>query len=247
MKLLLMCDALVGNSIAEWLLQNYSEDIGAVVTISENGICLEARKKGIPNVVFESELQLQATLSKLAPFDLGILAWWPKLISSKVISLTNEGFINTHPSLLPYNRGKHYNFWALVEQAPFGVSLHFIDTDDIDSGDIVAQQTIPYGWEDTGESLYAKAAVKMLDLFKDMYPQIRSGLIPRIPQDLKKGSLHYAKEINAASIIDLNKKYTARELINLMRARTFPGHPACCFEENGKTYEITVNIKRKSV
>lgn len=246
MRLLLFCDARVGNAIGQWLLENYPEDIGAVVTISENAVCLAARRRGIPCLLFESEAQLRAALGALSPFELGILAWWPKLISPALMSLALGGFINTHPSLLPCNRGKHYNFWALVEQAPFGVSLHFVD-EGIDSGDIVAQQAIPYDWQDTGETMYIKAGAGMLELFKSTYLHIRSGAIQRTPQVASMGSLHYARDIDAASRIDLDKYYTARELINLLRARTFPGHPACHFEENAETYEITVNIKRKSV
>ncbi len=246
MRLLLMCDARVGNAIAEWLLENHPEDIGALVTVSESSVCLAARRKGISSFVFESESKLQADLADLAPFDLGVLAWWPKLISPTVMALAKDGFINTHPSLLPHNRGKHYNFWALVEQAPFGVSLHFVD-EGIDSGDIVAQQIIAYDWEDTGETLYTKASQGMVELFKAANPQIRSGSIRRVSQDASKGSLHYAREIESASMVDLDKTYTARELLNLLRARTFPGHPACRFDENGETYEISVNIKRKSV
>nr|WP_315479639.1 formyltransferase family protein [uncultured Rhodoferax sp.] len=246
MKLLLLCDARVGNEIANWLLENYLEDVGAIVTVSENEVYTAACTKKIPSFVFESEAQLKHQLLSLAPFDLGVLAWWPKLISPAILALSNCGFINTHPSLLPHNRGKHYNFWALVEQAPFGVSLHFVD-EGIDSGDIVAQQAIPYDWVDTGATLYVKASQAMVELFKSAYPQIRSGAISRVPQDLRQGSLHYSKEIDAASMIELDKKYTARELINLMRARTFAGYPACRFEANGEMYEISVNINRKSV
>lgn len=246
MKLLLMCDAQIGNAIAEWLLENHPKDIGAVVTVSESAVYSAAHARGIPSFVFESEAQILATLAALPRFDLGILAWWPKLISPAVTALAEGGFINTHPSLLPYNRGKHYNFWALVEQVPFGVSLHFVDQG-IDSGDIVAQLPVAYGWEDTGETLYAKAGQAMIDLFKSAYPKIRKGTTPRTPQDLDKGSLHYAKEIDTASMIELDKTYTARELFNLLRARTFPGYPACRFEEDGVAYEISVNIKRKSV
>ncbi|MDQ8021345.1 MAG: formyltransferase family protein [Moraxellaceae bacterium] len=245
MKTLLMCDALVGSAIAEWLLLNYPADLGAIVTTSENDTSRAARKKNVPTFVFESEEQLTEDLSGLAAFDIGLLAWWPKLVSPSILALSNGGFLNTHPSLLPHNRGKHYNFWALVEQVPFGVSLHFVDAG-IDSGDIVAQRVIPYGWEDTGETLYGKAARAMIELFKSAYPDIRSGQISRTPQDLTQGSLHYAKDINPASVIDLDQTYTARALLNLLRARTFAGHPACSFEEDGQVYEVRVNIERKS-
>lgn len=240
-----MCDAAVGSAIAEWLMEYHTGDLAAVVTVADGEIYQAARRKGIPSFVFQSSSQFMAELGALPRFDLGILAWWPKIISPELMALTERGFINTHPSLLPYNRGKHYNFWALVEQAPFGVSLHYVD-EGIDSGDIVAQQSIPYDWEDTGETLYVKAGQAMVDLFKSAYPSFRGGALQRIPQDLSKGSLHYAKEIDVASKIDLDRSYPARELLNLLRARTFPGYPSCRFEDGGELYEIRVKIERKS-
>lgn len=245
MRLLLMCDAQVGEAIADYLFREYEEDIGAVVTICRNSIYDAAVRKNIPALIYETEAQLVQDLAPLRRFDLGVLAWWPKLITTKVISLTNAGFVNTHPSLLPYNRGKHYNFWALVEEAPFGVTIHFVD-EGIDSGDIVAQREIYYDWEDNAETLYLKAGKNMIECFKETYPIIRSDRIERKPQDLRKGSLHYAKEIDPASRIELDRTYTARELLNKLRARTFSGHPACRFEEDGVTYEVTVDIKRMS-
>jgi methionyl-tRNA formyltransferase len=244
MKLLLMYDGVVGNSIAEWLLNNYSEDICALVVTEETARLDVFQQKEIKCLKFQTEVQLLNDLREFPSFDLGILAWWPKIVSSKILELAKSGFINTHPSLLPYNRGKHYNFWALVEQAPFGVSLHFVD-EGIDSGDIVAQSTIPYDWEDTGESLYCKATDAMIELFKLTYPTLRSGFIERVPQNLNEGTLHYSKEIDLASHIHLDKNYSARHLINLLRARTFAGHPACYFEDNGEEYEIKISIDRK--
>lgn len=241
-----MCDGQVGNDIALWLMEHYRDDIGAVVTVGENPVYIASRALDIPTFVYESEPLLLTELSRLPRCDLGMLVWWPKLISPKLMGLTSQGFINTHPSLLPYNRGKHYNFWALVGQCPFGVSLHYVD-EGIDSGDIVAQTPISYGWEDTGETLHLKASQGIIQLFKATYPNIRSLELNRTKQDLSKGSVHYAKEIDAASQIVLDKSYNARELINLLRARTFPGHPACWFDDNGANYEITVNIKRKDV
>lgn len=246
MRLLLLCDGQVGRGIANWLMEQHSNDVGAIVTVSQNDIYIAACAKGIPTFVYESENQVIAEIARLPRCEIGILAWWPKLISTKLMKVTDHGFINTHPSLLPFSRGKHYNFWALVEQSPFGVSLHFVD-EGIDSGDIVAQLPIQYTWEDTGASLYAKASRAMIELFETTYSSLRMQGFPRIKQDLSKGSLHYAKEIDEASRIDLDKTYSARELINLLRARTFPGHPACWFEDDGANYEITVTIKRKAL
>jgi hypothetical protein len=46
-------------------------------------------------------------------------------------------------------------------------------------------------------------------------------------------------------LIDLEKTYTARDLLNLLRARTFPGYRACTFSDGEASYEVRVEIKRK--
>ncbi len=245
MKNLFLCNGQVGIKVCEWLIGQYRDDLGLIVTIGETQIMLAAKEAGVACHSVASKQQLVNTLLGLnAVYDWGFLVWWPWILPPQLVRLPKYGFINTHPSLLPHNRGKHYNFWALVEQAPFGVSLHFV-ADGIDCGDIVAQKTIPYGWEDNGATLYNAAVQAMVELFKDTYPRIRQGDITRTPQDLTKGSFHYSSEIDSASKIDLDATYTARELLNLLRARTFPGHPACWFEDAGQIFEVRVEIRRR--
>ena len=239
-----MAHAAVGLEIFRWLGQHHASDLSLVVTVEEDEIYHEARRLGIQCCALSSVPDVEAYAKSLGrEFDLGLLAWWPRLIRQPLIDLPKHGFLNTHPSLLPHNRGKHYNFWAIVEQAPFGVSLHFVDPG-IDSGDIIAQQEIPYGWEDTGETLYFKAQAAMVRLFTSVYPQIRGLHIDRRAQDPKLGSFHLGKEIDEKSEIVLDQSTTARELLNLLRARTFEGHPSCRFTEGGDQYEVQVKIRK---
>lgn len=246
MKLLLMADHHVGLEITRWLIETFHDDLAYVVTTEENDIFAMVNDAGIPCLVYQSADHVFDRLNRSQNlFDLGILAWWPKLLRQPLLGITKKGFINTHPSFLPYNRGKHYNFWALVEQVPFGVSLHYVD-ESVDSGDVVAQNRIPYGWEDNGATLYTKACQGMVTLFKAAYPEIRQGAITPKKQDLNQGSFHLSKELEPASVIHLDKEYRARDLLNLIRARTFPGHPACCFSEDGIEYEVRVDIKRRT-
>ena len=49
--------------------------------------------------------------------DIVVLLWWPSLIKGDSISSTNVGWINLHPTLLPYGRGKHGFFWSIVERS----------------------------------------------------------------------------------------------------------------------------------
>lgn len=247
MNLLLMADRHVGDAITHWLLGEFPEDLALVVATSKNDIWEACENAGIPCVIYESSEQIARHVEKMdITCDLGICAWWPELIKRPLLDMPRHGFINTHPSLLPYNRGKHYNFWAIVEEAPFGTSLHIVD-EGVDSGGVIAQKPIPYDWEDSGESLYYKALEATVQLFQENYSTIRKLDIKPKKQNLKIGSYHKADELDAASRIELDRNYRARDLLNLLRARTFHGYPACWFEEGDEIFEVRVEIKRKSV
>lgn len=241
MKLVLLADGDVGLGITNYLLASYRQDLQLVITTEHNEIYHAVDSEGVPVQVFESVPQVMGCLQ--GGCDLGVLAWWPKIVKSPLLDLPVHGFVNTHPSLLPYNRGKHYNFWALVEEAPFGVSLHKVDAS-VDAGAIIAQQPIPYDWCDNGGTLYAKAQAAMLDLFKRTYPVLRTGHFASTPQDLGTGSFHHSSEIEKASRVDLDRTYSGRDLLNLLRARTFEGYPGCWFEDAGIRYEISINVRK---
>ena len=245
MKLLVLADGHVGLEITRWLTVNFPEDVALIVTTADNEIAAVARQSQMRSLVFQSSAQLvEFAASERLEFDLGLLAWWPKIIHAPLIALPRRGFVNTHPSLLPYNRGKHYNFWSIVEKVPFGVSLHMVE-EGIDSGDIVAQTELSYGWEDTGGSLFYRAREAMLLLFQKTYPGLRNLDFETRPQNLSAGSFHHSSELEAASSIELDKTYTGRDLLNLLRARTFPGYPACTFSDGDVKYEVRIDIKRK--
>lgn len=247
MNVLLMADKYVGSEIVDWVFRYYKSDISCLVTTKKDDLYFKYISL-IDNVFFfeNSEKLITDIKNTKIEIDYGVLAWWPYIISCEIISLAKNSFINTHPSLLPYNKGKNYNFWTLVEQVPFGVTLHLVEKS-IDSGDIIAQKNIPYTWEDNGGTLYNKATSEMIDLFKNTYPYIRAGTFIRKKQDINLGSFHLASELDQASVIDLEKTYKARDLLNLLRARTFPGYPGCWFEDNNIRYEIKIEITKKDI
>lgn len=241
MKLVVFADGVVGLNITKYLIESYPKDLSLVVTVKQNEIYHTVEQRGIPVYIFDSA---DGVMSKLqVGVDLGILAWWPSILKNPLLEAPRLGWVNTHPSLLPYNRGKHYNFWTLVEQTPFGVTLHRVDSG-VDTGDIVVQQEIPYGWCDDGGSLYIKAEEAMVGLFCQTYPGLRTGQFDSKPQDKELGSFHHSSEIEQTSHIDLDQMYRGRDLINLLRARTFEGYPGCWFEEDGNRYEVSIKIRK---
>lgn len=175
--------------------------------------------------------------------DLGLLAWWPYLIKQEVIDTARLGYLNFHPSLLPYGRGKDPNFWAIVEGTPFGVTLHFVDPG-IDTGPIAFQRELPVRWEDTGATLYQRAQDAIVELFQASLPRILSGDIPRVPQHEDGATSHLRKHLEPASVIDLEGTYRARDLLDLLRARTFPPHPGARFVADDGVYEVRLEIRR---
>lgn len=196
-------------------------------------------------VLMVSELETPEcyqALTDLEP-DLGLLAWWPRIIRGKLLQLPRLGYLNFHPSLLPHSRGKDPNFWSIVEGTPFGVSIHFID-EGIDTGPIAFQAELPVTWEDTGETLYRRAQQEIVRLFKNNLERIMSGDIPRIPQHHVSATYHRRDELEAASTIHLDAPTTAREVLNRVRARTFSEKPAARFMDTGSTYEVRTIIRR---
>lgn len=242
MRLMVLADGRVGAEILAHLAELFPDDLAVIVVRDRSLLPASCDPTRAMVIEYASESQV-ADMARGLDIDLGITAWWPFILKDQLLALARNGFINTHPSMLPFNRGKHYNFWAIVERCRFGVSLHFIGTG-IDSGDIVAQREIAVDWTDTGGTLYDKAQAAMVELFVEAYPVIRTGRHARIPQDLTQGSFHRSVEIEPASRIELDRTYRARDLLDLLRARTFDGKPGCWFEEDGLRYEARIEVRR---
>jgi methionyl-tRNA formyltransferase len=247
MRFLLFASDEVGLRIAEFMKSERADVAFLVTDVSDRGGFNQQIIRALPGVEFLSSATLYdpATVQRVraAGCDLGILAWWPSILKSPYLSMPRHGCLNFHPSLLPYNRGKHPNFWSIVEKAPFGVTIHWVE-EGIDSGPIAFQQPLSVSWEDTGGTLHQRAKDAIVELFNTNFAAIQRGDIPRIPQHSANGSFHYGKELSAASEIRLDAVYRASELIDLLRARTYPPHPGAWFVDHGERYEVTINIKK---
>lgn len=243
-KIFLFADQDIGYKTLEFIISEFKNSLLAVITVGVNEISHLAEEHGIVHFDF-SDYRMGWSSDSLKQADYIILAWWPKIIKKEIIDAPKTGAINFHPSFLPFNRGKNYNFWSIVEKCKYGVTLHFVD-EGIDTGDIIFQREIKTSWEDNGESLYLKAKSAMLELFKESYSKILSGNYTRIKQDINEGSFHYAKELDKVSELKLDRDCKTEDLLNLLRARTFPGKPSCFFIENGVKYEVRISITKEN-
>lgn len=172
--------------------------------------------------------------------DLGFLLWWSEILKINAIKTTKIGWVNTHPSYLPFNRGKNPYYWSIVEGTPYGVTLHFID-EGIDTGKILYQKEIPVEITDTGESLYKKSEKETIQIFQENFENIMSNPHIGESQNENKATAHLGKDLTE-EFIELDRNYKAITLINKIRARTFQGGPSNFFYKNGKKYYIRIEI-----
>lgn len=247
-KIAVFADRYVGLHAIKYLFQHYPHHVKSIVVTDISSDVLQyATEHGFEKnrIFLNKDLYSDPVIGALRSIspDYILLAWWPHIVKEVILSLPKKGVLNFHPSLLPFGQGKDSNFWALAEDTPFGVSIMLVD-ESIDGGDVLFQKPIHKTWEDTGETLYRKELKEILQLFIENYPRIVEGNYIRIKQDPRERTFHYRKDLDPASQIHLDKAYRTRDLLNLLRARTFPPYPACYFYENGEKYEVSVQIRK---
>ena len=209
------------------------------------GQILGAFGEGLPPLLeanaSREEDKVGAALRNWAP-QLLVSVFYGFIIPQPLLDCAASGGINLHPSYLPYHRGRHPNVWTLVERTPAGATIHHM-AGQADSGDVIARTETVIRPADTAQTLYSRLEDTCVALFEDTWPAIRAGTAPRISQaDLSEQPCsHRARDLGSLDEIDLDATYTGRELLNLLRARTFPPHPSAWFRDGG--HKISVQVK----
>jgi len=237
----------MGNNWLGWQILSWLQDVGEEIT----GLVLhpdhkqkygrEIRESASlpPERIFDgSRLREPATLNAIKALnpEIGVSALFGYIVIPGLLDLIPAGCLNIHPALLPYNRGAYPDAWSIIDGTPAGVTLHYMDSG-LDTGEIVAQREVVKEPVDTGASLYRKLEREGLSLFIETWPLIRSGRANRTPQRIDDGTFHRVRDVKDVDEIDLNRSYGARELIDLIRARTFPPFKGVYFKDgNRKVY-----------
>ncbi|MED3552879.1 phosphoribosylglycinamide formyltransferase [Cytobacillus praedii] len=146
-----------------------------------------AIKENIPSFVFtakeyaskeEYETEILQKLRELEVDDV-VLAGYMRLIGPTLLKNYEGRIINIHPSLLPAFPGKEAIGQALnANVKESGVTIHFVD-EGMDTGPIIAQQSVPISKEETIESLQAK----IHEIEHKLYPQVLQRLFTTSQED----------------------------------------------------------------
>jgi methionyl-tRNA formyltransferase len=174
--------------------------------------------------------------------DIALSVLFDYVVKPDFISLFPKGVVNVHPALLPYNRGQYPNVWSILEGTPSGATLHYIDAG-IDTGDIIAQKRVEVEAVDTGETLYRKLERASLDLIRETWPALKAGTAPRRPQGGEKGTYHRTRDVDQVDEILPDATYTGRQLIDLLRARTFPPYKGAFMRVGGRKVYLRLRLE----
>ncbi len=157
-------------------------------------------------------------IKKLSP-TLILVMGWRTLIPQEVLDIPKKGSVAVHESLLPKYRGFSPINWAIINgEEVIGVTLFYM-SEGMDAGDIVGQELIAVGQDETAYDVYQKTKKASIDLTARYIKSLLSGTAMRIPQNEYEATFTCPR-IPEDGQIDWNK--TAREIHNLIRALSFP-------------------------
>lgn len=249
MRLVLFANNRVGLEVLKFLLERGEDVAGLVIHLDGDRKFVDEMLDILPPSVrvFEAGARVKKTSvrDEIAALgaDLGLSAFYGYLFPEALIRLFPRGMINVHPSLLPWNRGIYANVWTLIDRTPAGATVHYIDPG-VDSGDIILQKEVPVEPIDTARTLYEKLCTACVDTFRDSWDLVRRGEARRVRQDLTQGSVHRRKDVDAIDCIDLDRTYRAQDLIDLLRARSFPPHRGAYFTtSDGRRVYLTLSLE----
>jgi len=253
MRVVLLANNLLGAKMAHWLVrQEEDEIVGLVVHPEEKSVAraeiIEAVGLSRDSIFSAPRLQEDSVLQQIRKVraDIAVSVMFGYILRQSFLEIFPAGCINLHPSFLPFNRGAYPNVWTIVDRTPGGVTLHYVDPG-IDTGDIIAQEEVPVFATDTGKSLYERLMHAGFDLFVREWPIIRKQTVQRRPQDHDKATFHRVRDVECIDEIDLDETYTARKLLDVLRARTYPPHKGAYFVENGQKIFIELALHPEDV
>ncbi|WP_420561200.1 methionyl-tRNA formyltransferase [Tepidicaulis sp.] len=173
--------------------------------------------------------------------DIAITMNWPRIFTESVTSLFGKGIINAHGSLLPKYRGNACPNWAIINgETETGFTIHLVEPDALDTGDIVFQKSMPmtehtyigdvYQWlEDEIPAGFCSALNNLnAEGFSPRAQDEREAIrgYPRRPED---GRLDFSR--------------AAYDLHRLVRASSYPFEGAYCHFER----DVVVRVFRARV
>jgi methionyl-tRNA formyltransferase len=178
-----------------------------------------ARSRGIdPILVDRPDAALARRVREAAP-DLLFSFYFRHLLPQEIVSIAPRGAFNLHGSLLPRYRGRAPVNWAVaLGEKETGATLHVMSPS-ADAGDIVDQEAVPIGPDDTALEVQKRVTQAGLKLLERRLSELANGTAPRRRQE-ESLATKFGRRTPEDGRIDWTRP--AEEVHNLVRAVTHP-------------------------
>lgn len=211
----------IGREIYSWLCDRESVTVRAIITKKE-----------------------QLSIIKDLQPDVVVASGFTHIVPPETLEIPPNGCINLHPGYLPHARGYFPNIWSIIDDLPPGATLHYMD-EHIDTGDIIGRERVKKLFRDNGKDVYQRIEQKAIELFKQEWPAVEDGRVETIKNQEENANLYLKDDFEQIRQIDPTETYQAKELIDLLRALTFPPYDNAYMNLNDERYYIEVDIRRE--
>lgn len=185
-----------------------------------------AQAHGIPvHLTMRADHETIDLVKRSEPDVIVVNSWYTRM-TDELYDLPPYGTLNLHDSLLPKGTGFSPVIWSLISgEAQIGLTVHRMD-EDLDTGDILVQHSLPIGPHDTGTELVERGIALIPGALKEAFAALESGNPQWRPQN-KATRTYFHKRSERDSLIDWT--WPAEDLERLVRALSAPYPPAFTF------------------
>lgn len=142
-------------------------------------VCGFAKKRGI-DYHEAKDINSQAAVELLRSYKVDyIFSCWPKILKREVLTVPKKFCIGTHPSNLPFNRGRHPLHWSIVLGIRQAKLSFFIMDEGLDSGKILLQVPFEIDSQDTIDSLNSKLNTLVYEGTRELCQQLIKNSLPQ--------------------------------------------------------------------
>lgn len=201
---------------------------------TENNIpVLEPAKLKNPEFLAELE-SYQADLFVIVAF---------RMLPEVVWNMPPLGSINLHGSLLPAYRGAAPINWAIINgETKTGLTTFFLQHE-IDTGDLLLQETIDILPSDNAGTLHNKMSIEGAKLLLKTLQGLKARTLVPFAQDESRVS--HAPKLNKINTRILPSELTDEQGVNMVRGLS--PYPAAWFKTNGSAFKIFAAQKAETI
>jgi len=154
--------------------------------------------------------------------DMLFVLGWSQLLNAEAIEIFQHGVVGSHPSELPYGRGRAPSPWTILEGRRQSAVTLFRMTNGVDDGVILKQTKFDIPQRPTSRILYDLVAAILAKSFAELYHDLVVGQVSELKQDVE-GATWRAKRVPSDGWIDFRSEAEAIDRLVRAVSDPFPG------------------------